>query len=112
MQARTGAPSRCTVQAPQSGMRAARPAHGRGELAAEPARDRPAMPLVEVTDEHAWPGQARRLADEAAEPRELGAALAETEAEVTVEDVERRAHHVEVHAQAAARLAPVEREVA
>src|SRR5262249_57584574 len=72
------------------------PAHRRVELAAEPACHRPAVPLVEVAEEHPGPGQASRGSDEGAEQPELLAALAQRQAEVAVEDVQRRAVDVEV----------------
>ena len=49
---------------------------------------------------------------EAGQQLELGAALAEGQTEVAVEEVHGRVVDVEVHAQAAARLAPVARQIA
>jgi hypothetical protein len=100
-----------TEQREQRRVRTAHPSHRRGELAAEPARHGPSVPLVEVADQ-----QARSLAvgglQEAVEQRELGTPFVEGQAEVAVEDVHGGVIEVEVHAQAAARLAPVARQIA
>jgi hypothetical protein len=90
---------------------AAHPAHRRGELPAQAARDRAAVPLVEVAHHEARALAVGRL-EEGGEQRHLVAALAKAQAEVTVEDVQRGVVDAQVHAQAAARLTPPAGEIA
>jgi hypothetical protein len=70
------------------------------------------MPLVEIAHDDPRPGDGGRVADEAREQVDLLAALAQRQAEVTVEDVERPAVGVEIDAQARARLAGAVAQVA
>src|SRR5207237_1282894 len=91
---------------------AAQAAHRRRELATQTARDRAEVPLVEVAHQDARPRKLMRDRDEAAEEIELAPALAGVEAEVTDEDVQRRAADLDVDAQAAARLATAPAQVA
>src|SRR5881628_1429999 len=86
--------------------------HRRRELTAEPARHRPAMPLVEIPQEDARAGKALGVSDEDAQQVELLAPLAQCQSEVAVEDVERRARNVEVHAETAPRLTDTAAKVA
>src|SRR5256884_5876754 len=55
----------------ERGMGPAHPPHRRRELHAQPARDGPAVPFVEVAHQHARPLEGGRPADEAREGREL-----------------------------------------
>src|SRR5947207_1931363 len=82
-------------------VRAAHAAHRRRELATQTARDRAEVPLVEVAHQDARPRKLMRDRDEAAEEIELAPALAGVQAEVTDEDVQRRAADLDVDAKAA-----------
>ena len=97
-------------QRKHGGMRAAHAPHRRLELQPKPARDGPAVPLVEVAH-HDARAAARARADEAREQLELRAALAEGQPEMAVEDVQRHVVDRDVDAQTPARFAQAVAEI-
>src|SRR5204863_8591834 len=94
------------------GMGPAHPAHGGRELGAQPPRDGAEVPFVEIAHQDPGPGKLMRHRDEPAEEAELAAALQQIEAEMAVEDVQRRVVGADVDPETAARLTGAPAEIA